>query len=621
MSGREGWSGRAGGERSAPEDRGGERRGAGERWPAASPGRFPGSRRPDRPSRPRPPLRLQPARPSLFAPSPSAPAEAEAESHAPAAPADLIWGRHTALAALEAGRPLHRIWCTTELRFSPRFLQLLREAKASGVLVEEVTWARLGQISGGAVHQGIVLQPAAAATLQLESLIEGCRALGDSPLLIAVDGLTDPQNLGAIVRSAEALGAHGMVLPQRRNAGLTGSVAKVAAGALEHLPVARVVNLNRSLEALKQEGYRVIGLAAEGTVTLEEADLSGPLVLVTGSEAEGLSLLTRRGCDQLVRIPLRGTTPSLNASVATALLLYEVARRSWMAGLRGTAPAPRLERPALPEPEPSAAATPEPTPEHEAADKTVAASAEHTAADQSVADIGEHYAADQAVAVSADHAAADEAVVAAAIHDDADPVAAAPVPAAELAAAVVAAAPPQASSSGQAPADAESALAEPGLESADARGSAAAGGHPVPSPDQDIHTESSGPSDAAASDGAFAEPVSDESQGLPPAAPAAIAATAASTAPHQPAPEDAAAAAGEAPALSGEATPLANQLESGPADQLGPEPAGELEPGVTDPGTDADPVDSSPEAPVEPPLPASWASAPRPGGFDQDVSL
>ncbi|MFN7898334.1 MAG: 23S rRNA (guanosine(2251)-2'-O)-methyltransferase RlmB, partial [Synechococcaceae cyanobacterium] len=363
LSGREGWSGRQGGERSAPEDRGGERRGAGERWPTASPGRFPGSRRPERPSRPRPPLRLQPARPSLFAPSPSAPSEAEAESHAPAAPADLIWGRHTALAALEAGRPLHRIWCTTELRFSPRFLQLLREAKASGVLVEEVTWARLGQISGGAVHQGIVLQPAAAATLQLESLMEGCRALGDSPLLIAVDGLTDPQNLGAIVRSAEALGAHGMVLPQRRNAGLTGSVAKVAAGALEHLPVARVVNLNRSLEALKQEGYRVIGLAAEGTVTLEEADLSGPLVLVTGSEAEGLSLLTRRGCDQLVRIPLRGTTPSLNASVATALLLYEVARRSWMAGLRGTAPAPRLERPALPEPEPSAAATPEPTPE------------------------------------------------------------------------------------------------------------------------------------------------------------------------------------------------------------------------------------------------------------------
>jgi 23S rRNA (guanosine2251-2'-O)-methyltransferase len=242
------------------------------------------------------------------------------------------------------------------MRFSPRFLQLLREAKASGVLVEEVTWARLGQLTGGAVHQGIVLQPAAAETLDLASLIDGCRGIGEAPLLIAVDGLTDPQNLGAIVRSAEALGAHGMVLPQRRNAGLTGSVAKVAAGALEHLPVARVVNLNRSLDTLKQEGYRVVGLAEEGTVSLEEADLEGPLVVVTGSEGDGLSLLTRRSCDQLVRIPLRGATPSLNASVATALLLYEVARRGWMRGLRGTAPAPRIVRPSMPAP-------PDPEPE------------------------------------------------------------------------------------------------------------------------------------------------------------------------------------------------------------------------------------------------------------------
>lgn len=271
----------------------------------------------------------------------------EQESFSAAAPSDLIWGRHSSLAVLEGGRPVHRVWCTPEMRFSPRFLQLLREAKASGVLVEEVTWARLGQISGGAVHQGIVLQPAAAETLDLTSLIEGCGALGEAPLLMAVDGLTDPHNLGAILRSAEALGAHGMVLPQRRNAGLTGSVAKVAAGALEHLPVARVVNLNRSLETLKQEGYRVIGLAEEGSVTLEEANLEGPLVVVTGSEGDGLSLLTRRNCDQLVRIPLRGATPSLNASVATALLLYEIARRGWMAGLHGTAPAPRLVRPAM----------------------------------------------------------------------------------------------------------------------------------------------------------------------------------------------------------------------------------------------------------------------------------
>ena len=291
-----------------------------------------------------------------FAPKPliveaeaAAPA-GEAERHSVDPSSDLVWGRHPAQAALESGRPIHRVWCTPEMRFSPKFLQLLREAKSSGVLVEEVTWARLGQITGGAVHQGIALQTAAAETLDLQTLIEGCAAIGEAPLLMAVDGLTDPQNLGAIVRSAEALGAQGLVLPQRRSAGLTGTVAKVAAGALEHLPVARVVNLNRALDALKQEGYRVVGLAAEGAVSLEEANLDGPMVVVTGSEGDGLSMLTRRTCDQLVRIPLRGATPSLNASVATALLLYEIARRGWMKGLSGSQPAPRLVRPQLPAP-------------------------------------------------------------------------------------------------------------------------------------------------------------------------------------------------------------------------------------------------------------------------------
>tara|TARA_Y100001968_G_scaffold230670_1_gene213545 strand:- start:789 stop:1949 length:1161 start_codon:yes stop_codon:yes gene_type:complete len=257
---------------------------------------------------------------------------------------DLVWGRHSTQAVLETGRPIHRIWCTSEIRSSPKFLQLLKEAKSSGVLVEEVTWARLGQITTGGVHQGIALQKAAADTLDLKTLIKGCAELGESPLLVALDGLTDPHNLGAIVRSAEALGAHGLVLPQRRSAGLTGSVAKVAAGALEHLPVARVVNLNRSLEALKKEGYTVIGLADEGDLTISEINLEGPLVVVTGSEGKGISLVTRRHCDQLVRIPLRGVTTSLNASVATALLLYEVARRGWMKEISGQAPSPKLVR-------------------------------------------------------------------------------------------------------------------------------------------------------------------------------------------------------------------------------------------------------------------------------------
>ena len=257
---------------------------------------------------------------------------------------DLLWGRHATQAAFETGRPIHRIWCTGELRSSPRFFQFLRDAKSSGVLVEEVSWARLAQITSGAVHQGIALQTAASETVDLKKLIEACSALKDSALLLALDGLTDPHNLGAIIRSAEALGAHGLVLPQRRSAGLTGSVAKVAAGALEHLPVARVVNLNRSLVQLKDCGYSIIGLAEEGETTLQEAALTGPLVVVIGSENKGLSVLTRKHCDQLVRIPLRGVTTSLNASIATSVVLYEIARNSWMKGISGQSASPKLQR-------------------------------------------------------------------------------------------------------------------------------------------------------------------------------------------------------------------------------------------------------------------------------------
>ena len=260
---------------------------------------------------------------------------------------DLIWGRHSTEAALLGGRAIHRIWCTSELKISSKFFQLLKESKASGVLVEEVSWSRLGQLTNGAVHQGIVLQIAASKTLDLMNLIDACKPFGDSSLLLALDGLTDPQNLGAIIRSAEALGAQGLIIPQRRSAGLTGSVAKVAAGALEHLPVARVVNLNRSIEKLKEEGYTVVGLAEEGPSTLSEIKFHGPLVVVVGSEDKGISLITRRLCDQLVRIPLKGVTTSLNASVATSIFLYEVARCRWMRSISGQDPSPRLLKPQI----------------------------------------------------------------------------------------------------------------------------------------------------------------------------------------------------------------------------------------------------------------------------------
>ena len=231
-------------------------------------------------------------------------------------------------------------------------MEVLREVKASGVVVEEVSWARLAQLCGGAVHQGIVLQTAAASSVTLQDLLSRCDRSREPTLLVAVDGITDPHNLGAIARSAEAFGGHGLVAPQRRNAGLTGSVAKVAAGALEHLPVARVVNLNRSLETLKDAGYTIVGLAGEGGQCVVEIPAGEPLVVVVGSEDTGLSHLTRRHCHQIVRIPLRGQTPHLNAAVACGVVLYEIARQRWLGDLHGSMPTPPAPERQPPTPEP-----------------------------------------------------------------------------------------------------------------------------------------------------------------------------------------------------------------------------------------------------------------------------
>ena len=273
-------------------------------------------------------------------------------------PGDLVWGRHAAEAVLHSERPVHRVWCTGELRFSTRFMEVLREAKASGVVVEDVSWARLAQLCGGAVHQGIVLQTAAASSVTLQDLLGRCDQSSEPPLLVAVDGITDPHNLGAIARSAEAFGGHGLVAPQRRNAGLTGSVAKVAAGALEHLPVARVVNLNRSLEQLKNAGYTVVGLAGEGGQCVVEIPAGEPLVVVVGSEGTGLSHLTRQYCHQIVRIPLRGQTPNLNAAVACGVVLYEIARQRWLGELHGSMPTPPIPKRHPPTTEPDDAPEP-----------------------------------------------------------------------------------------------------------------------------------------------------------------------------------------------------------------------------------------------------------------------
>ncbi|TRV13882.1 MAG: 23S rRNA (guanosine(2251)-2'-O)-methyltransferase RlmB [Microcystis wesenbergii Mw_MB_S_20031200_S109] len=242
---------------------------------------------------------------------------------------DLLYGRRVVLTAMEEERQLNRIWVVNRLRYDPRYHTLLEKAKANGTVIDEVDDLRLDQITNKANHQGIAAQMSPYDYIELADLIEKAKGRSRHPVIVIAEGITDPHNLGAIIRTAEAMGCQGVVIPQRRAAGVTSTVMKVAAGSLEYLPVARVVNLNRALEELKAAGFWLYGTAAKTGKSLHTINLTGAIGLVIGSEGEGLSLLTQKSCDELVSIPLAGKTPSLNASVAAGMALYEVYRQRW----------------------------------------------------------------------------------------------------------------------------------------------------------------------------------------------------------------------------------------------------------------------------------------------------
>ncbi len=273
-----------------------------------------------------PHLRKSSTQPTQGLPSGFSPESQESET----ADNDLIYGRYPVLTALENQRQLNRVWITPRLRYDPRFHSLLMQAKENGTVIDEVEPKRLDQITHQANHQGIAAQVAPYAYLELGELIGRAKSVSDQPVIVVADSITDPHNLGAIIRTAEAIGAQGLVIPQRRATGITSTVMKVAAGALETFAVARVVNLSRALEELKAAGFWIYGTAAEGSQPLHTLQFTGPIVLVIGSEGEGLSLLTQRSCDVLVSIPLQGNTPSLNASVAAGMALYEIYRQKWL---------------------------------------------------------------------------------------------------------------------------------------------------------------------------------------------------------------------------------------------------------------------------------------------------
>lgn len=243
---------------------------------------------------------------------------------------DILYGRHIVMTILESDRQINKIWITSKLRQDQRFYQLLKSAKSQGTVIDEVSPQRLDSLVKGANHQGIVAQVAPYSYWELADLIAHAKQNSQSPIIVIADGIEDPQNLGAIIRTAEAMGVQGVIIPQRRAVGITSTVMKVSAGALEHLPIARVVNLSQALEKLKDAGFWIYGTAGESSKFLHTINFSGGVGLVIGSEGKGLSKLTRRCCDELVAIPLTGNTPSLNASVAAAIAIYEVCRQQWV---------------------------------------------------------------------------------------------------------------------------------------------------------------------------------------------------------------------------------------------------------------------------------------------------
>ncbi|MGB3496037.1 MAG: 23S rRNA (guanosine(2251)-2'-O)-methyltransferase RlmB [Elainellaceae cyanobacterium] len=255
-----------------------------------------------------------------------------AEDHDPQSEeddSDLIYGKHPVLAALEGKRPLNRIWVTSRLRYDPRFFTLIAQAKEDGTVIDEVGFDRLNQLTKGGLHQGVAAQSAPYAYLDIAELVERAKQANQHPVLIAADGITDPHNLGAIIRTAEAIGAQGVIIPQRRAAGVTSTVAKVAAGALESLPIARVVNLAQALEDLKSMGFWIYGTTSEASDHAHTVKFDQSTVIVVGAEGEGLGMRTQRCCDVLISVPLVGRTQSLNASVATGMVLYEIFRQRW----------------------------------------------------------------------------------------------------------------------------------------------------------------------------------------------------------------------------------------------------------------------------------------------------
>ena len=238
----------------------------------------------------------------------------------------VIEGRNAVIEALRAGVTIDKIFIMKG-ETDATLGHIASTARERGIVVVDADRRKLDGMSRTHSHQGVIALAAVREYVSVEDILNAAREKGEPPLIVVCDELSDPHNLGAVIRTAECAGAHGVIIPKRRSAGLTAIVAKTSAGAVAHMPVARVPNIPALLKELKQQGVWVFGTAADGNTTLYQADLKGPAAIVIGSEGDGMGRLVTENCDFKVSIPMKGHINSLNASAAAAILLYEAVRQ------------------------------------------------------------------------------------------------------------------------------------------------------------------------------------------------------------------------------------------------------------------------------------------------------
>ena len=243
-----------------------------------------------------------------------------------ALPEGMIEGRNAVTEAIRSGRTINKV-VLADGDTDRALGRLAAMAKDAGAVVVRIDRRKLNEMSPTGAHQGIIASVAAHEYATIDDLLAAAESRGEAPLLVVCDELSDPHNLGAILRTAECAGAHGVIIPKRRSVGLTAVVGKASAGAIEYMPVARVSNIAATLRELKQRGVWIFGTAAEGATALYEADLTLPAAIVIGNEGVGMSRIVAEQCDFKVSIPMKGRISSLNASAAAAILLYEAVRQ------------------------------------------------------------------------------------------------------------------------------------------------------------------------------------------------------------------------------------------------------------------------------------------------------